>query len=290
MSADRLEISDRVCLVTGAGRGIGLATARELVGRGARGVVLVDVSEDELGGAAAEIGDRALAFAADVTDPEAMAGAVSAAREHFGALDVVVANAGIERVGTVRTQPAEEFERVIEVNLLGVYRTLAPAIDPVVERRGHLLAVSSVAATVAWPLGVAYGASKSGVESLMRGLRAELVDTGATAGAAYFGYIDTPMMERARRHPAVEHTFTRSSRWAQRPNPPEAAARAIVDGIERRKARVWTPRQVRRLLLLRGLIHVVEDRFVRRLDVAGAVRIAEGEAEAKAREREPVGG
>src|SRR5204862_3368350 len=121
--------------------------------------------------------------AADVTDAEAMAGAVSAAREYFGALDVVVANAGIERVGTVRTQPAEEFERVIEVNLLGVYRTLAPAIDPVVERRGHLLAVSSVAATMAWSLAVAYGASKGGGDSLMGGRRSGRLDTGGSAGA-----------------------------------------------------------------------------------------------------------
>jgi len=284
VSADPLDLRDRVCLVTGARRGIGLATARELLGRGARGVVMVDLAGDELESAAADLGERAVAVAADVTDAGAMAGAVSAAREGFGALDVVVANAGIERVGTVRTQPPEEFERVIEVNLLGVYRTLRPAIEPVVERGGHLLAVSSVAATVGWPLAVAYGASKAGVDSLMRGLRAELLDTGATAGAAYFGYIDTSMMERARRHPAVEYSFTRGSRWSQRPNPPEAAARAIADGIERRKARVWVPRQVGRYLLFRGFAHVLEDRFARRFDVPGAVRIAEAEA----RERESV--
>jgi NAD(P)-dependent dehydrogenase (short-subunit alcohol dehydrogenase family) len=173
---------------------------------------------------------------------------------------------------------------VIEVNLLGVYRTLRPAIEPVVERRGHLLAVSSVAATMAWPLGVAYAASKSGVDSLMRGLRAELLHTGATAGAAYFGYIDTSMMERARSKPAVEHTFQRWPGWAQRPHPPEAAARAIVDGVEQRKARVWVPRMVGMNLLLRGVLHTLDDRFTRQVDVAGAVGIAEAEA----RERRPV--
>jgi NAD(P)-dependent dehydrogenase (short-subunit alcohol dehydrogenase family) len=284
MPADRLDLRDRVCLVTGAGRGIGLATARELVARGARGVVLVDLPGDELEAASVSLGERAIAVGADVTDFDAMAGAVSAACERYGGLDVVVANAGIERVGSVRKQPPEEFERVIEVNLLGVYRTLRPAIEPVVERRGHLLAVSSMAATIAWPLGVAYGASKAGVDSLMRGLRLELLGTGATAGAAYFGYIDTSMMERARRHPAVEHTLTRSSRWMRRPNPPEAAAHAIADGIERRRARVWVPRQVGRYLLFRGILHVFEDRFARRLDVPGAVRIAEAEA----RDRQPV--
>jgi NAD(P)-dependent dehydrogenase (short-subunit alcohol dehydrogenase family) len=284
VAADRLDIRDRVCLVTGAGHGIGLATARELVGRGARGVVMVDLAGDELEAAASGVGERAIAFGADVTDADAMAGAVSAARDHFGALDVVVANAGIERVGTVRTQPPEEFERVLEVNLLGVYRTLRPAIEPVVERRGHLIATSSVAALTAFPLVAAYGASKAGVDSLMRSLRVELLDTGATAGAAYFGYIDTPMMERSRRNRAVEHVFTRGTKRSQRPNPPEAAARAIVDGIERRKARVWVPRDVGPLLLLRGLAHLFEERMARRVDLPGAVKIAEAEA----REREPV--
>jgi NAD(P)-dependent dehydrogenase (short-subunit alcohol dehydrogenase family) len=284
MPVDRLDLGDRVCLITGAGRGIGLATARELLARQARGVVLVDLPGDELEAAAAGLGERAMAVGADVSDGDAMMGAVAAAREQFGALDVVVANAGIERIGTVRGQPPEEFERVIEVNLLGVYRTLRPAIEPVVARRGHLLAVSSVAATVAWPLGVAYGASKAGVDSLMRGLRAELLGTGATAGAAYFGYIDTSMMERSRRHAAVEHLFDRSSRWMRRRNPPDAAARAIVDGIEHRKARVFVPRQVGGYLLLRGVMHVFEDRVSRRLDVPGAVRIAEAESV----EREPI--
>ena len=264
--------------MTGAGRGIGLATARELVSRGARGVVLVDLPGDELDAAAAGLGDRALAVGADVTDADAMEDAVRAALDQFGGLDAVVANAGIERVGTVRTQPMEEFERVIEVNLLGVYRTLRPAIEPVVERRGHLLAVSSVAATLAWPLAVAYGASKAGVDSLMRGLRSELLHTGATAGAAYFGYIDTSMMERARSNPAVEHGFSRLPDRMKRPHPPEAAARAIVDGIEARKARVWVPRMVGVNLLLRGVLHLMDDRYARRMDVAGSVGIAEAES------------
>jgi NAD(P)-dependent dehydrogenase (short-subunit alcohol dehydrogenase family) len=281
---NRLQLGDRVCLVTGAGRGIGFATARELAARGAGGVVLVDLPGEELEAAAARLGDRAMAVGADVADSDAMADAVRAALEHFGALDVVVANAGIERIGTVRTQSAEDFERVIEVNLLGVYRTLRPAIEPVVERRGHLLAVSSVAATMAWSLAVAYGASKAGVDSLMRGLRSELLHTGATAGAAYFGYIDTSMMERSRSKPAVEHSFSRLPAWMQRPHPPEAAARAIVDGIERRKARVWVPRSVGVNLVLRGVLHLLDDRFTRQFDVAGAVGIAEAES----RERHPV--
>jgi hypothetical protein len=90
------------------------------------------------------------------------------------------------------------------------------------------------------------------------------------------------MMERSRRNPAVEHMFTRGTKRSQRPNPPESAARAIVDGIERRKTRVWVPRDVGPLLLFRGFVHLIEDRMARRVDLPGAVKIAEAEA----RERE----
>src|SRR5262245_34052154 len=265
-------------MVTGAGRGIGLATVRELVARGAGGVVLVGRPGDALDSSAAALTAPAMSVHADVTDAVAMADAVAAALDRFGALDIVVANAGIERIGTVRTQAAEDFERVIAVNLLGVYRTLRPAIEPVIESRGHMLAVSSLAAMTAFPLAVAYGVSKAGVDSLMRGLRAELLHTGATAGTAYFGYIDTAMMARARAQPAIEHIFRRLPARMRRPSTPEAAARAIADGIERRQTRVCLPRTIGTLLLMRGFLHPLDDRIARRLDTAGAVRIAESES------------
>jgi NAD(P)-dependent dehydrogenase (short-subunit alcohol dehydrogenase family) len=277
VAAERLDLRDRVCLVTGAGRGIGLATARELARRGARGVVLVDLAGDELDAVVAELGERALAVGVDVTDADAMNGAVAAARERFGALDVVVANAGIERIGTVRRLPPEDFERVIEVNLLGVYRTLRPAIEPVVERRGHLLAVSSASAALASPLIAAYAASKAGVASLMRALRAEIAGTGTTAGAAFFGFIDTSMVERAWRDPAAEHGLKRLPEPMRRSATPETAGRAIADGIERRKARVWLPRGVSGLFALAWLAQALDDRMARRLDVPGTVRLAERE-------------
>lgn len=87
VGGEPLELRECVSLVTGAGRGIGLATARELSARDSRGLVLVDLPGDELDAAAAGFGDRAIAVAADVTDAEAMRGAVAAALERFGALE-----------------------------------------------------------------------------------------------------------------------------------------------------------------------------------------------------------
>jgi NAD(P)-dependent dehydrogenase (short-subunit alcohol dehydrogenase family) len=119
VGSDRLDLRGRVCLVTGAAQGIGLVTARELVERGACTVVVVDSDDDALRAAAAGLGERAAAMCADVADGDAMRSVIALTLERCGRLDVVVANAGIERVGTVRTQPADVFERVIEVNFLG---------------------------------------------------------------------------------------------------------------------------------------------------------------------------
>jgi NAD(P)-dependent dehydrogenase (short-subunit alcohol dehydrogenase family) len=277
VAGERLHLRDRVCLITGAAQGIGLATAQEVARRGARGVVLVDLPGDALDAAAAGFGEQALAVAADVTDANAMRGAVAAAGDHYGGLDVVVANAGIERIGTVRRQVPEDFERVVEVNLLGVYRTLQPAIEPVLARRGHLIAVSSASAALASPLIVAYAAGKAGVASLLRGLRMELTGTGATAGAAFFGFIDTAMVERARANPAVEHGLSRIPAVLRRPIPAAAAARAIADGIEERRARIWLPRHLRAQFLLADALQALDDSLARRLDVPATVRLAESD-------------
>jgi len=121
----RYDLTDKVALVTGGARGIGFATARALVARGAS-VVIVDLEAAAAERAAAQVHDsRALGLAGDVTDRTAMQRAVAAAVERFGGLDVVVANAGIaSRVATFRATSSETFERVLDVNLLGVCRTV----------------------------------------------------------------------------------------------------------------------------------------------------------------------
>src|SRR5215212_3893330 len=111
----RYELSGKVALVTGAARGIGFATAKALVARGAS-VVVVDLDADAAQRAASEIHDtRAIGLAADVTDRGALQQAIAATVERFGGLDVVVANAGIASTGaTVRAMSSESFERVLD--------------------------------------------------------------------------------------------------------------------------------------------------------------------------------
>ena len=207
----RYELTGKVALVTGGARGIGFATARALVARGAS-VVIVDLDADAAAGAAAQVHDtRAAGLAGDVTDRGAMQRAVAAAVERFGGLDVVVANAGIaSRVATFRASSPETFERVLDVNLMGVYRTVDAALPEIVRRRGHVVVISSVYAFINGVGEVAYAMSKAAVEQFGRALRVELVQHGASASVAYFGFIDTEMVHQGLDRDPLAHEMLES--------------------------------------------------------------------------------
>src|SRR5919198_2360186 len=202
--AVRYSLTGKVALVTGAARGIGLESARQLTQRGAS-VAMLDVDSDPVGEAAAPLGDRAFALTADVTDAQAMETAVAEIVDRFGGLDIVVANAGVApptRPMTVVDNDA--YERTIEIDLLGVWRTVRPALPQVVDRRGHVVVIASVYAFVNGVLNTPYAVSKAGVEQLGRALRAELTVHGASASVAYFGFIDTTMVRHAFEDPIAQ--------------------------------------------------------------------------------------
>jgi NAD(P)-dependent dehydrogenase (short-subunit alcohol dehydrogenase family) len=158
---------------------------------------------------------------------------------------VAIANAGISGTPQPSTLVSDdEFERVIRTNLLGVWWTLSGVLPDVIERRGYLLPVASLAAAVPTPLIAAYGASKSGVHSIGRTLRFELAHTGAKAGVAYFAEIDTDMTRIAHRVPIIQRTLASIPEPLHRVQPVEVASKAVVRGIERRSRRVCVPRWV----------------------------------------------
>ena len=119
------DLNGKVALVTGAARGIGFETARQMHLRGAS-VAVLDLDAAEAREAAERIGPRAIGIGADVTDQGAMMAAVAEVVDKFGGLDCVVANAGIaqKQMSTVYSMSGEEWERVVEVDLLGVFRTV----------------------------------------------------------------------------------------------------------------------------------------------------------------------
>jgi NAD(P)-dependent dehydrogenase (short-subunit alcohol dehydrogenase family) len=254
-----MDLRDRVVLITGAARGIGLDTARRAVAKGAR-VALLDVDADGVARQAEALGERAAAFPADVTDRAALAASVEAAVARFGGLDAVVANAGVAPPpGTILSIDADAFERVLEINLNGVYRSVKATLPHVVARRGHVLVVASAYAFANGALASPYAVSKAAVEQLGRALRVELAPHGATAGVAYFGFIDTDMVRDAFENSVSAGARDAMPGFIRRPLPVGRAGAAIVRGLERRSARVMVPRYVPVASALRGLLALAMD-------------------------------
>lgn len=195
-------ITGKSVIVTGAGGGIGSATTRALVQRGAH-VTLVDLSQASVDAVANTLpAERVLALAADVTSAEQMTAAVDAAVERFGRLDVVFANAGISNdpPTTLAAADLDAYEKVIEVDLLGVVRTIKPALPEIIRNGGYVLITASIYAFFNGVINSAYASSKAAVEMLGRSLRVELASEGASAGVLYPGWVATPIADATRGH------------------------------------------------------------------------------------------
>jgi NAD(P)-dependent dehydrogenase (short-subunit alcohol dehydrogenase family) len=251
----------KVALVTGAARGIGFETARQMHLRGAS-VALLDLDADDAGEAAERIGARAIGIGADVTDQGAMMNSVAEVVEKLGGIDVAVANAGIaqKQFATVQGISGEEWERVFEVDLLGVWRTVRAALPQIVERRGQMVVVSSVYAFANGMGNSPYAVAKAGVESLGRALRVELAPHGASATVAYFGWVDTKLVQDAFDQPDGGRIRDLSPDFLLKRITPAEAGASLVRGIEERAPRVFVPRWWRYVSAFRGLINPLLDK------------------------------
>ena len=175
--------------------------------------------------------------------------------------------------------PPEEWEKVIDVNLLGVWNTVRAALPQVSERNGQIVLVASVAAFMNGLMLSPYAASKAAVEALGRPLRVELAPFGASATVAYFGWVDTEMVRQGldreqggkRMQELLPKFFFKRIRV-------EEAGAALVHGIEERAPRVFAPRWWRYVSALRGILNPILDRRMERdVKVAAALRQAEAE-------------
>jgi NAD(P)-dependent dehydrogenase (short-subunit alcohol dehydrogenase family) len=281
-------VDGKTVLVTGAARGIGAATVRRLHAAGAN-VALVGLEPDELERLAGELGDRAAAFEADVTDLGALEAAVAGIVERFGGVDVVIANAGVAPNGSVASVDPEVFDRTIEVNLLGVFRTVRAALPHVVAARGYVLIVSSASALVHTPLMAAYTASKAGVEAFGDALRGELAHTGTKVGVAYFSFIDTDMVRKSFDRPSSRRARDSTPTLFSRVAPLDEAVDAIERGIVTRARHVYAPKSVRPMIWLRSLIQPLSELGLRRdKRFVETLRMAEAE-ESKLTTAQPRG-
>lgn len=249
-------VQDKVVFITGAGRGIGAEVARRLHNKGGK-LVLTDLGEAELKSIAAELGGdgRVLTAVADVRDLKAMQAAAEQAVQKFGGIDVVVANAGIASYGSVLTVDPEAVKRVIDVNLMGVFYTVRATLPSIIDRRGYMLIVSSLAAYAAAPGMVPYDMSKAGVEHLAHALRLEVAHLGVSVGSAHMSWIDTALVRDTKGDlPAFDELLSKLPPPLNRTTSVNKCAAAFVKGIEGRKTRVYCPNWVAAMRWLKPVL------------------------------------
>jgi NAD(P)-dependent dehydrogenase (short-subunit alcohol dehydrogenase family) len=251
-------MNGKVVFITGGARGIGAEVARRLRNKGAK-LVLIDLDAAELAALAAELGeDRVFTVVADVRDLSAMQAAADKAVEHFGGIDVVLANAGIASYGSVLQVDPDMVKRVLDVNLLGAFHTARATLPALLERRGYLLIVSSLAAFTAAPTMAPYDMSKAGNEHLANALRLEVGHQGVSVGSAHMAWIDTAMVRDSKADLPSFGEFLARLPWPlNQTTSLDKCADAFVKGIEDRAEHVYCPRWV---ALLRWLKPVLSTR------------------------------
>lgn len=182
-------------LITGAGRGLGLAIAQKFAEHGAR-VALADIDAASVTQAAAELGGDAFGIGCDVTSGGDIQAAIAAVTERFGGLDVMVNNAGIEIAKPLPEMTEEEFDRLFAINVRGVFMGIKYAVPALAATQGCIINMSSVAGLGGVPLLGAYAASKAAVIRLTQTAATELRDAGIRVNAICPSFIATEMVER----------------------------------------------------------------------------------------------
>ncbi len=258
-----MRVEGNVAIVSGASSGLGAEMARQLVRSGWR-VGLIARRAVELGQVAAEIraeGGVAEVAPADATDPTATAAAIRRIVRLLGPIDLLIANAGIGLEVSAQNFSAENFAKMVAVNLVGPAIAIENVMPAMIQRgAGQIVGISSLAGYRGLPGSAGYAATKAGLTVLLEGLRPELQRAGVTVTVVHPGYVRTPMTANST-HP---QPFLMDV---------EPAARIILEGVARRKARVDFPGPMVGLLsVVRMLPAAIYDPLAARILLGPAAR------------------
>jgi len=189
------DLSGKAALVTGASGGIGGAIARALYGAGAK-VLLAGTRADKLAALKDALGERAVVATADLADPTAADTLVRAAEEQFGALDILINNAGLTKDGLAMRMKDEDWAKVIEVDLTAGFRLARAALRGMMKRRwGRIIGIGSIVGSTGNPGQANYAAAKAGMIGMTKALAAEVASRGITVNCVAPGFIDTAMTQ-----------------------------------------------------------------------------------------------
>jgi len=240
-----VKLKDSVVLITGASSGIGAELARQADAAGAR-VGLLARSTTELEKLRAELRGASEVVTADVTSPAEVAAAVALVTKSLGPIDVVVNNAGIGAYGAFLDTDAEEIERLMRTNYLGIVHVLKAVLPGMVERRrGHVVNVGSIAGRIGAPFEAAYSASKFAVSGLSEALATELRPFSIGVSIVSPGPVDTPFFSTRgapyqRKHP--------------KPVPAARVARTVIKAVEGNRAESFVAPILRQAVVTKTLI------------------------------------
>ncbi|HYL21270.1 MAG TPA: SDR family oxidoreductase [Gemmatimonadales bacterium] len=232
-------LAGRGAVVTGAGRGIGMAVARALVEAGAA-VVVAARTRKAIEAVATKLnaaGGRAWAVSCDVTDPANVAALALAAESHLGHVDILVNNAGVSHSAPLRKTTLEDWNRILAVNATGTFLCTQAFLPGMLERRwGRVVNIASVAGLEGGKYIAAYSTSKHAVVGFTRSVGAEVAGTGVTVNAVCPGYVDTDMTQESVARIAAKTKMS-----------PEAALRAALETTGQR--RLISPEDVAQAVL-----------------------------------------
>lgn len=266
-------LNDKVVLITGSTGGLGKATAKALLEKGAK-LALLDLDPAAIQAQVEELGGEAYAFgcAANVCSLKDLEQCFAAVCQHFGRIDVVIANAGVGYTEPLETMTEQSFEKIIDINLSGVFRTFKAALPYVTQTRGHLLAVSSMAAFVNAPLNAHYAATKAGVLAFCNSLRVELRHLGISVGTIHPTFFKTPMTDAIMDSHCSKLVFN-NYRGIWKFVDAQKVVQQLVESIEQRKQLVTAPSGLWVVAKASGLLRPLVEKIGFRKDrVEKAVR------------------
>jgi NAD(P)-dependent dehydrogenase (short-subunit alcohol dehydrogenase family) len=253
-----------VVVITGAARGLGALLAQRLAAEGMQ-LALVGLEPELLAEVAGRCGPQARSWTADVTDQAAMTTVAAEIATHYGRVDALVVNAGIAAGGVLRDADPVAFDRVIEVNLLGSVRTTRAFLPHLIQSRGYLLQIASLAALLPLSMMAAYCTSKSGVEAFALAMRGELAHHGVDVGIAYLTWIDTDMVRGADEVSGLRELRASAPFPLNRTYSAQRAVRGLARGVLRRSSRVYVPGWVRQVGVVRPLGAALALRFAKQV-------------------------
>lgn len=239
--------ASRTAIIVGASRGIGASLARELAARG-YSLGLLARNQEQLHQLAGELRSvhniHAEVDSLDVCDQASVAPVMNRMMQTFGAVDLVIVNAGVTGVRKAGDGNVAEDRRIIETNLLGAIAVIDVAMAQFKQQgRGHLVGISSVSASFAIPGSGAYSASKAALTNYLEALRMEVNKRKIDVTIVHPGFVNTDIAPGMEKYPFVAT--------------PEKVAKEIVDGIEKKKKNMVVPRFPWSLIM--PVLHLIPD-------------------------------